>query len=176
MYILSLSIIPFLPTDSTDQFVNVYAQPQIVEINSTFKKWECNNKAYLPIDLPEGAVGFIYSITPVSKKDRINPKASLLGEVSLLAKQHSVDRIADFISPTNSNKHFNMYLIPGNEYIQSFSQCGFYKYLEKHIGTKPRAAFVKNPNRAETIFLGIENPKDLKNLRLKVEVVAVMNK
>ena len=154
-------------------FENVFESPQIIEIGATLKFNHCNNKAYVPIDLPSGASGFIYSISGVSKSEIKKPQSQLLNQVKELATNHEPSKIADFIRPDKKSKHFSLYILPGKENTESFFNCGCYKYIEKHENTKARSGYIKNTYK-DTIFIGIEGVHDLSNLRLKIEVVAVM--
>ena len=66
-------------------------------------------------------------------------------------------------------------LINGNKNIQEFNNCGSYKYQEKFINNKSRAGYLSTENIDQgTIYFGIENNNDLKNLRVIVEVVAIV--
>ena len=99
----------------------------------------------------------------------------LLKEVKLLSEKHKPTRIADYIDPNGTNRSFNLYLISGNKNIQSFNNCGHYKYNERFINNKSRTGYINTENMdQETLYFGIENNNDLKNLRIIVEVVAIV--
>ena len=59
-----------LTTESVPSFVDVFAgEPQSIHIKSTLNKWQCNNKEFIPIELPKNAKGIIYSVRTVKKSN-----------------------------------------------------------------------------------------------------------
>lgn len=156
-----------------EHFINVFETPQIVEINRTLNKKDCNNKFYIPVDLPKGSKGWIYSITTITKNEVENPQNMLYAKVLSLANKHEASKLPDFINHNNGKRDFNLYILPKKKNAESFFNCGYYEYIEKHINTKSRTAYIKHSND-DTVYIGIENNRDLKSLKLKVEVVAVM--
>ena len=166
-----------LNTESVPSFVDIFEdEPKSIHIKSTLNKWQCNNKQFIPIELPKNSKGIIYSVRAVKKSDFKSPQKMLLDEVKYLSKKHESTKIADYINPNGTNRSFNLYLMSGHENIQSFNNCGHYKYHEKFINNKSRTGYLNTENiDQETIYFGIENNNDLKNLRIIVEVVAVVN-
>ena len=160
-------------TTQQDQFISLFDQPQLIEIDATIRINKCNNKAYIPIDLPLHTKGWIYSIVPIRKKEISSIKGTLLQEVQALAKNHASEKIPDFLTPAKNNHEFNFYIIKGKEHVESFYNCGYYEYIEKYINTKARKGYVKYGGNA-SFYIGFENAKDAKNLRLKIEAVAVL--
>lgn len=167
-----------LNTESIPLFVDVFeGEPQSIHIKSTLNKWKCNNKDFIPIEIPKNSKGLIYSVRAVKKSDFSSPKTMLLQEVKSLSKKHNSKKIADYIEPDGTDRSFNLYFISGHENIQSFNNCGHYKYNEKFINKKSRTGYINTENiNQETLYIGIENNYDLKNLRIIVEVVAVVDK
>ncbi len=165
-----------LNTESVPSFIEVFEdEPKSIHIKSTLKKWECNNKEFIPIELPENSKGIIYSVRTVKKSNFKSPQKTLLKEVDFLSKKYEPTKIVDYIKPDGTNQSFNLYLINGNENIQAFNNCGSYYYQEKFINNKSRAGYLSTEDiDQETIYLGIENNNDLKNLRIIVEVVAIV--
>lgn len=157
----------------TYTLVPLFETPQIIEIKATLNKSACNNKAYIPIDLPKNADGWIYSITAIKKSEMESPKTVLPEQLEKYISKYDADQLADFIPYNASNRSFNLYLLPGKENVSSFNNCGHYKYTEKYIDTKSRSGFIKNTGD-ETMYIGIENNRDLKTLRLKIEAVAIV--
>jgi hypothetical protein len=164
----------------TPIYVDLFESPQIVEISATLNKGKCNNKAFVAIDLPEDAKGWIYSVSAISKKDLADPKKQLHQKVLELADDHDSEHIVDFIyenqnisSGRKKSPAFNLYVLPGKENVESFYNCGCYKYIEKHIRTKPRSGYLENKS-GETVYIGIESDRDLSNLRLQIEAVAIL--
>ena len=172
--IFSLLSTLMITSVNENQFINVFEQPQVIELTATFNKSACNNKAYVAIDLPKNATGFIYSISPIGKKDSEVVENRLINKVNKLSKKHEANKIADYILPGKSNKSFNLYFMQESKNVQSFFNCGCYKYVEKHIRTKMRTGYVESINNEEPFYIGIEKIKDLKRLNLKLEVVAVV--
>lgn len=166
----------FISLDVVGQysFVDITKEAQALHIKSTLNKKECNNKTYLPIEIPKNSKGLIYSIRAVDKSDFKSPKSTLLNEVKKLSKKHDSSKIADYIIAQGTARNFNLYLIEGNKHIQSFNNCGHYEYIEKYIGTKSRAGYIDTEKIDDTFYLGIENNQDLKNLRVIIEVIAVV--
>ncbi|MFK7773475.1 MAG: hypothetical protein AB8F94_15100 [Saprospiraceae bacterium] len=165
-----------LNTESVPSFVDVFEdETKSIHIKSTLNKWQCNNKDFIPIDLPKNSKGIIYSVRAVKKSDFKSPQKMLLDEVKYLSKKHDPTKIADYINPNSTNRSFNLYLMSGNENIQSFNNCGSYNYNEKFINNKSRSGYISTENMdQETLYFGIENNHDLKNLRIIVEVVAIV--
>ncbi len=165
-----------LTTESVPSFVDVFAgEPQSIHIKSTLNKWQCNNKEFIPIELPKNAKGIIYSVRTVKKSNFKSPQKELFKEVKSLSEKYDPTNIADYIKPNGTNRSFNLYLINGHENVQSFNNCGHYKYTEKFINKKSRTGYLNTENMEETIYFGIENNNDLKNLRVIVEVVAILH-
>jgi len=162
----------FSSTDN-ESFISVFDTPQIIELDATLNMADCNNKAFLPIDLPKGAKGLIYTINVVSKADTREAKNQLINHIKKHSQTHQPSEMVALIKQNKSNKSFNFYILPGKENKDGFYNCGHYKYLEKHIDTKSRAAFIDGLPKEEIIF-GIEKSQDLQNLKLSIEVVAIM--
>lgn len=165
-----------LNTESVPSFVDVFeGEPKSIHIKSTLNKWQCNNKEFVPIQLPKNSKGIIYSVRTVKKSNFKSPQKTLLKEVDFLSEKYDPTQIADYIKPAGTNRSFNLYLINGNKNIQEFNNCGSYKYQEKFINDKSRVGYLSTENiDQETIYIGIENNNDLKNLRIIVEAVAVV--
>lgn len=173
IYLSFLVSLLFSITEDHYAYTNIFDEPQIIKFDITLNTNKCNNKAFIPIDLPQGAEGWIYSITTANKSETKNPKETLLPQVQKLADNKEPSTITDFINTQSSNKSFNLYIIEGKEHIESFNNCGYYKYIEKYIDTKSRSGYLEKKDNQETMYIGIENNKDLKSLRLKIEAVAV---
>ena len=175
VFVLFLATISIFESINTVSYVNVFDTPQLVEFNITLNSNQCNNKAYLAVDLPKNTTGWIYSITPIDNGGSAHLRSTLLDEVTRLAQIHQAPKIPDFLSPSRSNKIYNLYLIQGKSNIQSFNNCGYFEYTSKFINTKARSGYVEKSSADDTAYIGIENSHDLKKLKLKVEVVAVVN-
>ncbi|MFK7808070.1 MAG: hypothetical protein AB8F74_09750 [Saprospiraceae bacterium] len=177
LFALAFTCQSFVSADLEKQsFVNVFETPQIVEIDRCiFNRKDCNNKYYLPVPLPKNAKGFIYAITPTSNVVTLNsePQTTLLQKVEKLAADYDAEKVPDFIMPQNNKQDFNFYLLQGKKNVESFNGCGYYEYIDKTITVNSKTSYVEKANE-DTYFIGIENPKDLKRLRLKIEVVAVL--
>ena len=156
-------------------FVEVFDEPKGVLINATLNKADCNNKAYVPLDLPENTKGVIYAVTAVNKSAYEAPEKKLLEEVIAVRSKNDPSKISDYLVPEGTQRTFNFYIIKGKENIKSFYDCGSYKYQEKFIDTKSLTGYINIENsNGEALYLGIENNQDLKNLRLIIEAVAVV--
>ena len=119
-----------LNTKTIPSFVNVFEdEPKSIHIKSNLNKWKCNNKDFIPIELPKNSKGIIYSVRAVKKSDFSSPEKTLLKEVKSLANKHNPTKIADYIDPNGTDRSFNLYLISGNENIHGFNNCEHYKYL-----------------------------------------------
>jgi thioredoxin-related protein len=153
--------------------INLHKKPQIVDLGGLLKWKECSNKYYLPLEIPQNAKGIIYSIKDLGKDVEDGQQKTLFMEVQDLAKKYSAAEITNYINFNESSTEFNLYILPGKENAESFFNCGHYKYIEKYIHTKARTGFVEKGSK-ETIYLGIENSKDLRRLKLQIEVVAVI--
>ena len=175
VFMLFFATISMFESNNTVSYVNVFDSPQIVEFGITLNTSQCNNKAYLAVDLPKNTKGWIYSITPIDNDGATQLRGNLLDEVTRLAQIHQASKIPDFLSPSRSNKIFNLYRIQGKSNIQSFNNCGYFEYTSKFINTKARSGYVEKSSTDDTAYIGIENSHDLKKLRLKIEVVAVVN-
>lgn len=175
LFVLAIICPSFVASDLPNEgkFINVFETPQIVEIGKTLRLNKCNNKYYVPVALPKNAKGWIYSVTTISKNEVAEPQSALFEEVLGLADKHEPSKVADFITHKERERDFNFYILQEKDNAESFFNCGCYKYVQKYIGTKSRSAYVEKSND-ETFYIAIENNKDLKNLRLKIEVVAVV--
>lgn len=165
-----------LQADSGLSFVDVLKDDaKSIQIKSTLITAQCNNKDYIPIELPKNAKGVIYSVRAVKKSNLKATPNMLLKEVKALADKFEPSKIADYITPKGTNRSFNMYLITGKKNIQSFNNCGYYNYKEKFIDTKSRVAYLSTETiDQKTLYIGIENNTDLKHLSIIVEVVAIV--
>jgi hypothetical protein len=173
---ITLGLLSF-SSGQSGSYIDLFGEPQTVEIKATLNKSKCNNKAFIPVELPEKAKGIIYSIKAVPKAAFKATEASLLEEVKALSTKHEYSKVADYLLPGGTQKSFNFYLINGKENIESFNNCGHYYYNQKFIHTKSRTGYLDCSQFGEdTLYIGIENANDLQNLRLIVEVVAVVEK
>lgn len=156
-------------------FVNLFEVPKNVHINSTLNINACNNKAYLPLELPKGAKGFIYSVKSVGKSKKDEPKSNLINNVKKLSAKYDASQVSDFIEMEGNQKEFNLYIIEEKSNIMAFYNCGGYHYLNKYINTKSRSGFVElKDNEPTSIYFGIENPRNLSSVNLEIEVVAIL--
>lgn len=165
-----------LITESVPSFVNVFEdEPKGIHIKSTLNKRICNNKDFIPIEIPKNSKGLIYSVRAVKKSEFKSPKKMLLDEVKYLSKNYKPINIAHYINLNSTNRGFNLYIMKGYNNIQSFNNCGHYKYNEKYINKKFRTGYINTENMdQETLYFGIENNHDLRNLRIIVEAVAIV--
>ncbi len=155
-------------------FENIFSEPQIIDMKATpVKKCECNNKAVVPISLPNDSKGWFYRVTFAPRNKNLNNKQELLEEIMKLNSKVSFEDIDDNLRPFKTNRNGNIYILRGKEYADSFSQCGFFYHHGKYIGSKSKAGFVENTD-GETFYIGIERNPDIKGLKIKVEVVAVI--
>ena len=169
---VTLSCLSFT-VEQNDPFQTIFMTPQIVDIKPSLNVRKCNNKMYIPIALPQHAKGWIYSVTAISKQEVNSPKAVLLDQLLNLSHKYNPTKAVDFIPASKKPKEFNLYILQGKENAESFYNCNCYKYDEKHIRTKSRSGYIPATGEA-TYYLGIERDNDWKNLRLKVEAVAVL--
>ena len=173
LFLISMFCFSFASEAQENKYISVFETPQIVEINRTLQTSDCNNKYYLAVDLPTGAKGWIYSITTITKSEIADSQRILLDKILGLSKRYEAQQLVDFINHNESKRSFNLYIMQKKEHAESFFNCGYYEYVEKYIETKSRSAIVQNAE-GETFYIGIENNADMKNLLLKIEIVAVM--
>lgn len=153
----------------------VFKEPKTILIKSTLNKSPCNNKAYIPIEVPKKSVGLIYSIKTVRKSEYKNPKKELLSQLQSLDQEHEAAKLANFLVVEGTQRNFNYYTLSDLKNVNAFNNCGQYNYDEKFINTKSQTGYLSVDNNQEVFYLGIENNRDMKNLRLVIEVVAVLN-
>lgn len=169
------AIIIFLSFSSSSSFVEIFDKPEVIVIDATLNTSECNNKAYVPLEIPKTCTGLIYSVNVVDRAEAKSPSRTLLNEVSSLSEKYEPSKIADYLVPSEANRAFNFYIIPSKKHIESFNNCGYFEHYEKYVGTKSKASYFDLKDRGqETIYIGIENPNNLKSLRVVIEAVAVV--
>lgn len=153
-------------------YENVFETQMVIDMKATPFSQKCNNKAVVPIDLPATADGWFYKINISPRHRSVESDETLLASVEGLSSTKSHNEIIDFIMPEETKRTANIYILMGKEHADSFSNCGCYEYIEKHIDTKSRTGYL--PKRAGgTYYLGIERNSDMKGIQVSVEVVAV---
>ena len=155
LLLCSLLALPIMHAQSSTM-LNVFEKAQMVEIDATLNKRDCNNKFYIPIRLPEGASSFVYNISAPNKKKEDIISDNLLETMQSLSEDQHPDKIADFIHSNDKYRDFNFYILSGKEHAESFNNCGYYEYIEKYIGTKPRSGYIEK-NSDQTYYLAFEN-------------------
>lgn len=164
--------------NAQENFVNVFEEPHIEKLSSIIWDLELkkgNAKSVIPVNLPENCKGWYYSITIAGKNKYLKEDNQLIKQ---LISQHqatgmSGGRLANHLSAERSGKASNIYIVDGSENARSFVNYYSYTYLEKHIETKSMTGYMENDQQKD-YFIGIENPYDLKGVKVKVEVVALM--
>ncbi len=174
IFFISATII-FLSFSSLSSFVEIFDKPEVIVIDATLNTLKCNNKAYVPLEIPKTCTGLIYSVNVADRAEAKSPSKALLNEVSLLSEKYEPSKIADYLVPSKSNREFNFYIIPSKKHIESFNNCGYFEHYEKSISTKSKTSYFHLKDRGqETIYFGIESPNDLKSLRVVIEAVAIV--
>lgn len=134
---------------------------------------DCNNKALVPVTLPENAKGWIYSITFAPRNKSLNQTGELLDQVVQIKSVDSLSDLDQYVKPQKTNRSSNIYILRGKESADSFSQCGFFYHHGKFIHSSSKVGYVEN-TEGETFYIGIERDSDWQGLQVKVEVVAVI--
>lgn len=168
-----LFLIPGLVSAQSDTFVEVFDEPEIISMGVTLLSSRCDNKAFVPINLPEGAKGWIYVVTIVMEEEDKTPV--LLAQANDLSAQHSVKAIPDFIhqNDVKRSKDVNLVILRSREVADRFYDCTYTDDSERYIPVSGRTGYVENTD-GEPFFLGIEKYNNNRKLTLKVEVLAVM--
>lgn len=168
-----LFLMPGLVSAQSDTFVEVFDEPQIVTMGVTWFSSRCDNKAFVPINLPEHAKGWIYVVTIVTEDEDKLPV--LLTQANELSAQYSVKAIPDFIhqNDVRRSKDVNLVILRSREVADRFYNCTYTDDSERYLPVSGRTGYVDN-TRGDPFFLGIEKYHNNRKVTVKVEVLAVM--
>lgn len=171
--ICCLLLIPGFMSAQSNTFVEVFDEPEIVSMGVTLFSSRCDNKAFVPINLPENAKGWIYVVTIVTEEEDKTPV--LLAQASELSSQHSFESIPDFIhqNDVKRSKDVNLVLLRSREVADKFYDCTYTNDPERYIPVSGRTGYVENTD-GDPFFLGLEKYHNKRKLTVKVEVLAVM--
>lgn len=164
---------PGLVSAQSDTFLEVFDEPEIISMGVTLLSSRCDNKAFVPINLPEGAKGWIYVVTIVTVEEDKTPV--LLAQATDLSAQHSIESIPDFIhqNDVKRSRDVNLIVLRSREVADNFYNCIYTADTDLYLPVTGRTGYVEN-TEGEPFFLGIEKYNNNRNLTLKVEVLAVM--
>lgn len=164
---------PGLVSAQSDTFVEVFDEPEIISMGVTLLSSRCDNKAFVPINLPEGAKGWIYVVTIVTEKEDKAP--ILLAQANDLSAQHNLEAIPDFIhqNDVKRSRDVNLIVLRSREVADNFYNCIYTADTDLYEPVTGRTGYIQN-TEGEPFFLGIEKYNNNRKLTLKVEVLAVM--
>lgn len=164
---------PELVPAQSDTFVEVFEEPEIVSMGVTLLSSRCDNKAFVPINLPEDAKGWIYVVTIVTEPEDMI--ATLLPEARELRLQHDIETIPDFIhqNDVKRSQDVNLVLLRSREVADRFYDCTYTNDPVRYTPVSGRTGYVEN-TAGDPFFLGIEKYNSNRKLTVKVEVLAVM--
>lgn len=164
---------PGLVSAQSDTFVEVFDEPEIVSMGVTLLSSRCDNKAFVPLNLPENAKGWIYVVTIVADEEDEAPV--LLAQARELSSQHSIESIPDFIhqNDVRRSKDVNLVILRSREVADKFYDCTYTNDPERYMPVSGRTGYVENTD-GDPFFLGIEKYNSNRKLTVKVEVLAVM--
>ena len=174
-----VAIFAFNFLQAQEKLVAVFEEPMIQKLNPIFFDLELgkgNAKSVIPITLPENCKGWYYTVTITGKNQFIQEEPYLLSALNRFKEQSNVAsaRLVNQVNVDRTSRTSNIYLIDGHEEAQSFLNYQHYTYLKKFCHTKSRVGYVENDSKKD-YFIGIENPYELKGLKVKVEVVALVD-
>lgn len=155
------------------QVVEVFEEPQIVTIGVTWLSSRCDNKAFVPINLPAGAKGWIYVVTIIDEDRQVLP--TLMNDVTSLLSQHDVEEVPAYIhqNEVKRNRDVNLVIIRSREVADKFYDCTYTDDPERYVLVSGRTGYVEN-TEGDPFFLGIEKYHNKRKVTVKVEVLAVM--
>jgi len=173
-----VAIFAFNFLQAQENFVPVFEEPVIKKLNPIFFDLELgkgNAKSIIPITLPENCKGWYYTVTITKKNKPVNEKPHLLQALNQSKEESTVPtaRLVNQLNVDRTARVSNVYIIDGHKDAQSFLNYQFYTYLEKFCNTKSRVGYIENDQKRD-YFIGIENPYELKGVKVKVEVVALV--
>ena len=176
IFFIAIFAINFLPAQ--ENLVTVFEEPVIEKLNPIFFDLELgkgNAKSIIPVTLPENCKGWYYTVTITKKNKSINESPRLLQVLNQSKEQSAAPtaRLVNQVSVDRTPRVANVYIIDGHKDAQSFANYQCYTYLEKYCNTKSRVGYVENDTKRD-YFIGIENPYELKGLKVKIEVVALV--
>ena len=178
LFLVTIFAFNFLQAQET--LVAVFEEPMIQKLNPIFFDLELGKgdaKSITPITLPENCKGWYYTITVTGKNKSIKEEPYLLAALNQFKEQSNLPtaRLVNQVNVKRTARVSNIYIIDGHEDAQSFLNYQHYTYLKKFCNTKSRVGYVENDNKKD-YFIGIENPYELKGLKVKIEVVALVDK
>jgi len=77
-----LATIIFLSFSSSSSFVEIFDKPEVIVIDATLNTLKCNNKAYVPLEIPKTYTGLIYSVNVIDGAGAKSSSKTLLNEIS----------------------------------------------------------------------------------------------
>lgn len=122
-----LFLMPGLVSAHSDTFVEVFDEPESISMGVTLLSSRCDNKAFVPITLPENAKGWIYVVTIATEDEDKIPV--LLAQASELSSQHSRESIPDFIhqNDVKRSKDVNLVILRSREVADRFLRLHIYR-------------------------------------------------
>ena len=86
IFCISATLI-FLSFSSSSSFVEIFDKPEVIVIDATLNTSKCNNKAYVPLEIPKTYTGLIYSVNVIDRAGAKSPSKTLLNEISSLSEK-----------------------------------------------------------------------------------------
>jgi hypothetical protein len=173
--VLTLSL-GFWNLSAQNRFEPIFDAPQIITLNSITSDINLASgvaKAAIPVLVPEGATGWYFTLEIMPKNQSSDTLATLLEKLLALdAQQLGTSDAVSHLCVPRTGREANIYLIQGSENAESFVNFRGTRYFKRYIQTKSRAAYLPHAG-AQNLFIGIENPYNLKGLKIKLEAVAV---
>jgi hypothetical protein len=157
------------------EYFNAFESPRIEILNAIVSDLELKRgtaKIAIPVTVPKDCEGWFYSITILPRTKGVAEEPELLEKVQVLSEQYDPQMIGEYLEVDQTGRTANVYLINGKEEADEFVNFQAFRSVENFIGTKSFTGYVKHKKR-KSYFIGIENPYEVKGLKVKVEVVGV---
>lgn len=147
----------------------VNLSPIFVDLNLS----KGNAKTAIPLKLPEGATACYYAITVLPKNKKAPDNMPLLDQVKQLNQSTDALAVGNLLQVPKTGRRTNVYILKGRENANGLENYQCFTYQEKYIEHHSFTGYLDATDFSE-FYIGLENAYELKGVKVKIEVVAVV--
>lgn len=151
---------------------------EIIQLNSASRPGG-KTRDYLPLKLPAGCSGFVYSMNANNPNEPVESSFSLIAGLVALAGTGNMaisSAVSNLPIPAGTESA-DVYLIPSFDHIRNFLVKNAYSYIPDYSRTSRSSTKVFVPlsqnMQEQTIYLGLKNPSAFNKISITINAAAV---
>lgn len=151
---------------------------EIIQLNSASRPGGITRN-HLPVTLPEGCIGFIYSMNANNPDDPVENSFSMIAGLVTLAGtgNMAISSVVSKLPIPTGTESADIYFIPSYAHVQNFLAKKAFNYIPGYSRTSRLSTTVfvplAQPMPEHTIYLCVRNPSAFNKISVTVNVVAV---